>query len=88
MILFLSFSVCVMNFYCTAGRGTEPFLEKELKGLFLNGLSQVNVTDGKIFFKLSGSQDEALKVLQLKTAERAFVQVCHMKTDDLVCLTV
>ena len=44
---------------------------------------QVKVTDGKIFFKLSGDQDEAQKVLQLKTAERAFVQVCHIKTDNL-----
>ena len=44
---------------------------------------QVKVTDGKIFFKLSSNQDEVKKVLELKIAERAFVQVCLIKTSDL-----
>ena len=41
------------------------------------------MTDGKVFFQLSCDQDETQKVLQLKIAERAFVQVCHKETNKL-----
>ena len=39
----------VMKFYCTAGRGTEIFLEKELKDTFQNSVDQVSLSKGNAY---------------------------------------
>ena len=41
------------------------------------------MTDGKVFFELNGNIDEMKNILELKTAERAFVQVFLIRTGDL-----
>ena len=41
------------------------------------------MTDGKVFYELTGKIDNFKKILTLKTAERAFVQVFRVQTQDL-----
>ena len=48
---------------------------------------QLTVTDGKVFFELADDVEEIEKVLQLKIAERAFVQVVLVKTSELGKIT-
>ena len=48
---------------------------------------QLTVTDGKVFFELADDVEEIEKVLQLKIAERAFVQVVLVKTSKLGKIT-
>ncbi|CAH1791748.1 unnamed protein product [Owenia fusiformis] len=71
------------SYFCTAGGGTEIFLADELKFISARhsgdlqsercSSSQLQV-EGKVLFTFSGHPAE---LLNLKTAERVFVQLCY-----------
>ncbi|NXI07764.1 THUM2 protein, partial [Irena cyanogastra] len=56
------------RFFCTAGRGLEPFLEREVRVRL--GATEVDRVSGKVFFKAAAAPGE---LRQLRSAERLFL---------------
>ncbi|XP_060562170.1 uncharacterized protein LOC132721817 [Ruditapes philippinarum] len=66
-----------MQFYCTAGRGTENFVREEISQQFGQDVEVIS-TDGKLYFTVNNcGLDVKLKLMSLRTVERVFVQVLH-----------
>ncbi|KAL6050761.1 hypothetical protein STEG23_015299 [Scotinomys teguina] len=59
-----------VRFFCTAGRGLEPFLMRELHARL--EATQVEYVSGKVFFTASADLDSVKK---LKSAERLFLLI-------------
>uniref|UniRef100_A0A8C6J5U7 U6 snRNA (guanine-N(2))-methyltransferase THUMPD2 n=2 Tax=Melopsittacus undulatus TaxID=13146 RepID=A0A8C6J5U7_MELUD len=56
------------RYFCTAGRGLEPFLEREVRARL--GATEVDCTAGKVFFSTEAAPGELRK---LKSGERLFL---------------
>ncbi|KAL4238826.1 THUMP domain containing 2 [Mactra antiquata] len=70
-----------MEFYCTAGRGTQSFVSMELKETFSENV-QVKSTDGKTYFTIQNTENDLYnKLMSLKSVERIFVQ-CVLENFD------
>ncbi|XP_060081677.1 THUMP domain-containing protein 2-like [Ylistrum balloti] len=67
-----------MQFFCSAGRGTEKFVAEEIKTKL--GGKAIQVTDGKVFFQTG--VEVAGEISQLRSIERAFVQVVRCSSLD------
>ncbi|NWH78645.1 THUM2 protein, partial [Piaya cayana] len=58
------------RFFCTAGRGLEPFLEREVRARL--GASEVVSVPGKVFFSTEAKLDE---LRELRSGERLFLRL-------------
>ncbi|KAL9868240.1 U6 snRNA (guanine-N(2))-methyltransferase THUMPD2 isoform 2-T2 [Geothlypis trichas] len=56
------------RFFCTAGRGLEPFLAREVRARL--GATEVDYVSGKVFFRASAGPGE---LRQLRSGERLFL---------------
>ncbi|XP_057878338.1 THUMP domain-containing protein 2 [Melospiza georgiana] len=56
------------RFFCTAGRGLEPFLAREVRARL--GATEVDSVSGKVFFRAAAGPAE---LRQLRSAERLFL---------------
>ncbi|NXE98962.1 THUM2 protein, partial [Menura novaehollandiae] len=56
------------RFFCTAGRGLEPFLAREVRARL--GATEVDCVSGKVFFRAAAGPGELRK---LRSAERLFL---------------
>ncbi|NXL81078.1 THUM2 protein, partial [Leptocoma aspasia] len=56
------------RFFCTAGRGLEPFLAREVRARL--GATEVDCVSGKVFFRAAAGPGE---LRQLRSAERLFL---------------
>ncbi|CAM5104355.1 unnamed protein product [Eretmochelys imbricata] len=57
-----------LRYFCTAGRGLEPFLLREVRARL--GATQVEYVSGKVFFT---TNSELSKLKTLKSGERLFL---------------
>ncbi|NWW17634.1 THUM2 protein, partial [Falcunculus frontatus] len=57
-----------VRFFCTAGRGLEPFLARELRARL--GATEVDCVSGKVFFRAAAGPGELRK---LRSGERLFL---------------
>ncbi|NXQ61352.1 THUM2 protein, partial [Anthoscopus minutus] len=56
------------RFFCTAGRGLEPFLEREVRARL--GATEVDCVSGKVFFRAAAGPGE---LRNLRSGERVFL---------------
>ena len=71
------------RFFVTAGRGTEKFVEKEIKDKFKT-VGNVRRLDGKVFFSLETRELRVEELLNLKSAERLFISVLKEETSKSI----
>ncbi|CAL1531238.1 unnamed protein product [Lymnaea stagnalis] len=70
------------SFYVTAGRGTEIFVEKEIREKLK--ITSVFKRDGKVFMEVSQEKLKVDQILALKSVERAFIAITDYDNQNFI----